>query len=402
MNPRPGGVAFEGVWKKYRRGIPHGSLREAVPALTRWVLRRPPATALQAEEFWALQDLALEVKPGEVLGIIGPNGAGKSTVLKLASMILAPERGRVRVEGRVGALIELAAGFHPDLTGRENVYLQGAMMGMKRSEVGHRFEQIVEFAGMGAFIDTQVKRYSSGMQARLGFAVAAHLDADVLLIDEVLSVGDLAFQRKALNRMREIVRGGIPVILVSHQLDRIVDLCNRAVFLSRGQVICTGSASECVAAYVDGHHLPAADGEPTPVGLDALDAGAKTAVRAGERIQVRLSGRVLSGRAAERVSVGILVRRLPEEEVVFGTQTAAMGVSLPEEGPFELEFDLQMNTGPGAYRLQGFVWHRDDRRELSRGTSALITVESAEGTVGRAYLDPRVRLLRPLPGSSDP
>lgn len=395
MNRRPGGIAFEGVWKKYRRGVPHGNLREAVPALVRRVLSRPAGVALRVQEFWALQDLTLEVKPGEVLGIIGPNGAGKSTVLKLASMILAPEGGRVRVEGRIGALIELAAGFHPDLTGRENVYLQGAMMGMKRAEIGRRFEQIVEFAGVGAFIDTQVKRYSSGMQARLGFAIAANLDADVLLIDEVLSVGDLAFQRKALNRMREIVRGGIPVILVSHQLDRILDLCTHAVFLSQGQVVCAGSAGECVAAYVDGQHLPAAGGTPAPVSLDALDAGATTAVHAGERLHVRLSGRVIGGHSSEQISVGILVRRLPEEEAVFGVHAAAMGVLLPKEGPFELEFGLQMNTGPGAYRLQGFVWHRGERRELARSVSALITVDAVHEVFGRAYLDPRVRVLRP-------
>jgi lipopolysaccharide transport system ATP-binding protein len=197
-----GHVRFERIWKKFRRGVLHDSLRDLVPALSRGLLRGRRRGGLGEREFWALRDVSFEVRPGQALGIIGPNGAGKSTVLKLLTRILRPTAGCARVEGRVGALIEIAAGFHPDLSGRENVYLQGAMMGMRRREIARKFDAIVEFAELAPFIDTQVKRYSSGMNARLGFAIAAHLDPDVLIIDEVLAVGDYAFQRRAFGRIQ--------------------------------------------------------------------------------------------------------------------------------------------------------------------------------------------------------
>ena len=182
-------VVVEHIWKKFRRGERHDSLRDLVPSLVRRALRPQPAT-LQREEFWALRDLSFTVNPGEALGVIGPNGAGKSTLLKILSRILRPTVGRCVLGGRVGSLIEVAAAFHPDLTGRENVFLQGAIMGMRRAEIARKFDDIVDFSGVSEFIDTPVKRYSSGMNARLGFSIAAHLDPDVLLIDEVLSVGD--------------------------------------------------------------------------------------------------------------------------------------------------------------------------------------------------------------------
>ncbi|HEU4586647.1 MAG TPA: ATP-binding cassette domain-containing protein, partial [Gemmatimonadaceae bacterium] len=183
-------VVFDGVWKKFRRGERADSLRDLIPAVTRRIVRgKPPADELEdgSGDFWALRDVSFEVRPGEALGIIGPNGAGKSTVLKLLTKILKPTRGTSRVHGRTGALIEVAAGFHADLTGRENIYLQGAILGMKRTEIARTMDDIIEFADLGEFIDTPVKRFSSGMSARLGFSIAAHLDPDVLIIDEVLS-----------------------------------------------------------------------------------------------------------------------------------------------------------------------------------------------------------------------
>ena len=177
-------VVFDRVWKKFRRGERHDSLRDAVTALVKKPFTpRPEREALDAQEFWALKDVSFEVQPGEAIGIIGPNGAGKSTTLKLLTKILRPTMGACRVRGRVGALIEIAAGFHPDLTGRENLYLQGAILGMTRAEVAGKLDEMIEFSGIRDFIDTPVKRYSSGMNARLGFAVAAHVDPDVLLID---------------------------------------------------------------------------------------------------------------------------------------------------------------------------------------------------------------------------
>ena len=214
-------VSFRHVWKKFRYGEVHNSLRDLLPALGRRLIRgrSPAAHDLQSGDFWALRDVSFEVGPGEALGIIGPNGAGKSTVLKLLTRIVRPTRGGCTVRGRIGALIELSAGFHPDLTGRENIFLQGSIMGMHRGEIAAKFDEIVEFAGIPDFIDTPVKRYSTGMHARLGFAIAAHLDPDVLIIDEVLAVGDAAFQQKAFGRIADMRQQQVPLVVVSHQLD---------------------------------------------------------------------------------------------------------------------------------------------------------------------------------------
>ena len=229
-------VVFDQVWKKFRRGEHHDSLRDAVTALVkRPFTRRPSVDALREEEFWALRDVSFEVQPGEALGIIGPNGAGKSTALKLLTKILKPTMGTALVRGRVGALIEIAAGFHPDLTGRENLYLQGAILGMTRAEVASKLEAMVEFSGIRAFIDTPVKRYSSGMNARLGFAVAAHVDPDVLLIDEVLAVGDFSFQQKCFARLEEFRKSGAAIVFVSHNMQAIVSLCDKALLLRPGR-----------------------------------------------------------------------------------------------------------------------------------------------------------------------
>jgi ABC-type polysaccharide/polyol phosphate transport system ATPase subunit len=241
-------IAFDGVWKKFRRGEHHDSLRDLIPALVKRFGTHREAS-LDTDEFWVLRNVSFEVKPGQVLGIIGPNGAGKSTALKVLTRILKPTRGRARVHGRVGALIELAAGFHPDLTGRENIFLQGAIMGMKRDEIRRRFEEIVEFAGIPDFIDTPVKRYSSGMNARLGFAIAAHLDPEVLLIDEVLAVGDFNYQQKCYQRLEQFRLQGIPIAFVSHNMQAIATLCDRVLLLRYGQEPIVGDVPTVLAEY---------------------------------------------------------------------------------------------------------------------------------------------------------
>jgi homopolymeric O-antigen transport system ATP-binding protein len=202
------------------------------------------------QEFWALRDVNFEVKRGETMGIIGHNGAGKSTLLKILSRITPPTKGEARLHGRVGALLEVGTGFHPELTGRENVFLNGAILNMKRSEIQRRFEEIIEFADIGPFIDTPVKRYSSGMQLRLAFSVAAHLEPEILIIDEVLSVGDLAFQQKCLGRMETASREGRTVVFISHSLPSVVNLCDKAILLSEGRVAASGKVGDVIDAYV--------------------------------------------------------------------------------------------------------------------------------------------------------
>ncbi len=242
-------IVFDHVWKKFRRGERHDTLRDAITAAVKWPFTRRPHDVLDAQEFWALRDVSFEVKPGEAIGIIGANGAGKSTALKLLNKILRPTSGACRVRGRVGALIEIAAGFHPDLTGRENLYLQGAIMGMSRAEVSAKADAIIDFAGIRDFIDTPIKRYSSGMNARLGFAIAAHVDPDVLLIDEVLAVGDHTFQQKCYRRLQQFRESGAAIAFVSHNMQAIASLCDRAVLLRANQSPILGSVAEVAALY---------------------------------------------------------------------------------------------------------------------------------------------------------
>ncbi|HEX3558974.1 MAG TPA: ABC transporter ATP-binding protein [Pyrinomonadaceae bacterium] len=206
-------------------------------------LRRP------SEEFWAVRDVSFEVERGEALGIIGHNGAGKSTVLKLLSSITAPTSGEITINGRLSALIEVGSGFHPELTGRENIYLNGSILGMRRHRITEKLDSIVEFAGVRQFLDTPVKRFSSGMYVRLGFSIAAHLDPDILLLDEVLAVGDAAFQAKCLQRIGDLKRSGTTIVFISHDLSAVERLCDRVVLLRRGEVVANGAPRDVITQY---------------------------------------------------------------------------------------------------------------------------------------------------------
>jgi lipopolysaccharide transport system ATP-binding protein len=240
------------VWKKFRRGEIHDSLRDWIPALARRVIGHgPKSTCLVEGEFWALKDIDFRLRYGEIMGVIGPNGSGKSTLLKILSRILRPNSGVVRVNGRLSALIEVTAGFHPDLTGRENIYLNGTILGMKHGEIERKFDEIVAFSEIEPFIDTPVKRYSSGMYVRLGFAVAAHLEPEILLVDEVLAVGDARFQKKCLNKMQDIGRQGRTVLFVSHNLPAVTRLCGRAILLDRGKLLQDGPSNQVVGTYMN-------------------------------------------------------------------------------------------------------------------------------------------------------
>jgi len=245
-------VHVDHVWKKFRKGEFHDSLREVIPALAKRLIGRGPnRDNLEDREFWALKDISFDVRQGESLGIIGPNGAGKSTLLKLLSKIIRPNRGEYHVNGRISALIEVGAGFHGDLTGRENIYLNGAILGMSRKDIQAKEEQIIDFSGVEEFIETPIKRYSSGMKARLGFSVAAHMEPDVLLVDEVLSVGDVKFRQKCLRHMRKLIRSNVTVIFISHMLEQVRSLCPNTMVLDHGQSIYYGPTDGAIKAYID-------------------------------------------------------------------------------------------------------------------------------------------------------
>jgi homopolymeric O-antigen transport system ATP-binding protein len=238
----------ENLSKRYRRGLEVDTgLRHTLEAFLHsplaWVSRK------RDEIFWALKDVSLDVHEGEVLGLIGRNGAGKTTLLKILSRITRPTEGWAEIHGRVGSLLEVGTGFHPELTGRENTFLSGAILGMSKAEIARKFDEIVAFAELEKFIDTPVKHYSSGMYVRLAFAVAAHLEPEILLVDEVLAVGDIKFQRKCLGRMGDVARAGRTVVLVSHQLNQIRRLCHRVLWVDGGAVRQAGATSDVVGAY---------------------------------------------------------------------------------------------------------------------------------------------------------
>jgi lipopolysaccharide transport system ATP-binding protein len=276
-------IRVEGLGKEYMIGgreRASTSFREALLDAMASPLRHVFGSRRSSEaenRFWALKDIDLEVEPGEVVGIIGRNGAGKSTLLKILSRITAPTKGRVEIDGRVSSLLEVGTGFHLELTGRENIRLNGAILGMSRAEIRRKFDDIVAFSGVEKFIDTPVKHYSSGMQVRLAFAVAAHLEPEILVVDEVLAVGDAEFQKKCLGKMGEIAeRDGRTVLFVSHNMGAVKDLCPRCILLGDGQVVRDGASSKVIAEYMDARPLP---GETSRV-----DAGGKETILIGAEV----------------------------------------------------------------------------------------------------------------------
>jgi lipopolysaccharide transport system ATP-binding protein len=308
-------ISIENLSKRYMIGR-HVAKGDGLRHALEGVLRAPFAmlkgnkgsSNSKTEEFWALKDVNLEIKQGEMLGIIGRNGAGKSTMLKLLSRITEPTTGRIHLRGRVASLLEVGTGFHPELTGRENIFLNGSILGMTRLEIKRRFDEIVEFSEIGKFLDTPVKRYSSGMYVRLAFAVAAHLEPEILIVDEVLAVGDAEFQKKCLGKMEDVsTNQGRTVIIVSHQMQVIQNLCTRCVLMNRGRLVKDGKTDDIVADYLaTGAELADCDlvertdrqgkGKAIITGVEMLDPGGKPMREAisGNDVTLRVSYSVKS------------------------------------------------------------------------------------------------------------
>ncbi|MGI8510474.1 MAG: ABC transporter ATP-binding protein [Gemmatimonadaceae bacterium] len=360
-------IQVQHVSKRFRLGERHDSLRDLVPAVARRL--RGGATAanrLAPNDFWAVDDVSFSVAAGEAVGIIGPNGAGKSTMLKLLTKILRPTLGNTRVRGRVGALIEIAAGFHPDLTGRENVYLQGAIMGMRSAEITQALEGIVDFSGIGHFIDTPVKRYSSGMNARLGFSIAAHLKPDVLIIDEVLAVGDMAFQAKCIARMKTFKHDGAAIVFVSHNLQSVAELCDRAVYL-HSTIRAQGPVQDVIGTYLAAAAAPSADGPSSGNGTAVAIVGAKLTTEDGAPAEIvapgtplRLSVEYLAREPLNGVYFSMTLYRSTDGLLVYGADVdpGELGLDPIEAGRrFTITYDFRANMTRGQYHLETKVHH---------------------------------------------
>ena len=394
-------VVFDGVWKKFRRGERHDSLRDLIPSLVRRASRGRAATDLDGtDEFWALRDVSFEVHPGEALGIIGPNGAGKSTTLKLLTKILKPTRGQALVRGRVGAMIEVAAGFHPDLTGRENIFLQGAIMGMKRTEVARKLDEIIDFAGVAEFVDTPVKRYSSGMNARLGFSIAAHLEPEVLIVDEVLSVGDTAFQERCLERMFAFRQMGTTIVFVSHDLQAIATLCSHALYLER-ETKAIGPAADVLASYVQNASRRQSDDKAAAVsviGASLIDIeDSKMKIAPGTSLTLRVDYDVR--RALEDITLGMILYRSTDHEIAYEATIAGKDIGFPSQrkGSVSVDFSFSANLTRGQYHVECYVIHTPTHEYLSRlSPAAILNISETRTCRGIADIGLRASINEPI------
>jgi lipopolysaccharide transport system ATP-binding protein len=407
-------IRVENLGKRYRvgrtrdRGAPqYRTLREELSAMAAGPLRRlrgraaPPST----EDFWALAGVDFEVQPGEVVGIIGRNGAGKSTLLKLLSRITRPTTGRALIRGRVGSLLEVGTGFHPELTGRENIYLNGSVLGMSRQEIRRAFDAIVAFSGVERFLDTPVKRYSSGMQVRLAFAVSAHLEPEVLVVDEVLAVGDYEFQKKCLGKMSDVARSGRTILFVSHNLDAVARLTHRCLLLRGGRVACDGPPLDVIRTYLasDAAILPewrCADPDlAKTVALTSVrvcDAAGelKSHLNADEAIRIAIEFRV-----AQEVPVQIAFRLVSavDEQIVF---TSGHGDAFYTKctrispGRHRVHCELPANfLRPGTYHLL-VAANRSEGGQFDLVDQAVYFEVSSIGSL--VNLDNRLGLVTPL------
>lgn len=392
-------LSLSGVSKKFSRGEIHDSLRDLVPALAaRLTGRRRIAGALSDREFWALREVSFDVFQGESVAIIGHNGAGKSTMLKHLCGIMQPTVGSIRTRGRLAALIEVGAGFHGDLTGRENIYLNGVILGMSRAEIRRKFDEIVDFSGLEDFLDTPVKRYSSGMYARLGFSVAAHIEPDILIVDEVLSVGDMLFQAKSLAKMKSVLGSGATVIFVSHNLQAVSELCRRAIMLDHGRVLADGLTDPVVQKYIQLVQAGRAVREDAPCRIDSVEVcnaseETQVAYATGDHARVRVIFEAMD--AVPNVAVVVwLVDHTGHE--IFATSNQRLGHSpaaLAKNQRYECTFDLTLHLAPGTYRVNLALHRYDTNTTLdSIEPAATIVTTSSDDISGCVNLYPKATL----------
>jgi homopolymeric O-antigen transport system ATP-binding protein len=387
---------MEHAYKKFRKGEVYNSLRDLLPALTGKMFRQQELVASDKREFWALKDLSFEVKRGEAFGIIGPNGAGKSTALKILSRIMRPTKGRIVINGRLSALIEVTAGFHPDLTGRENIFLHGTILGMTKREIASKLDQIIAFSGIEEFIDTPVKRYSSGMFARLGFSVAAHVNPEVLIVDEVLSVGDYLFQQKCVERMKEVIRSGATVLFVSHNLKNVSEFCDKCLLLEKGRSVVTGPAKEVISAYLNRFRSAQIEhAHSSPVTISKVrvrnEYGECIQFQSGQKAWIDVE--LIARSRCSRLSVTLYITD-DNHDSIFDASTERLGhgnFTLDEGDVFTCTFELRLNMVAGIFHPSILIYRYDNQTAYDRWEPATtIYVNSADDVAGIVHCFPKV------------
>jgi lipopolysaccharide transport system ATP-binding protein len=370
-------IVAEGLSKKYRIGEYRGgyeTLRDTIAYGARRAMRLEHRQ--HYEEIWALDDVSFEIAQGEVVGFIGRNGAGKSTLLKVLTRITPPTRGRAEIRGRVGSILEVGTGFHPELTGRENIYLNGSILGMSRREINRKLPQIIEFSGVPKFIDTPVKRYSTGMYVRLAFAVAAHLDPEVLIIDEVLAVGDYEFQQRCMGRIEDISKSGRTVLFVSHDLQSVSRLCDRAYWLELGKVVQGGPSQEVTAAYVQ-----AMSGVGSERTWEPETAPGGEVVRLTSARIVDEDGRTIDAvDVRKRIGVEIGFRVLPPGETLFPKIKVTTSQGEIVFNAFDTDSRWLQSAKPGDYVSTAWI----PPNLLNEG---MMSVDVGVASLGAAKLD---------------
>ncbi len=379
-------LIVDDISKRYRLGLTHsGTIRDAINNFASRIFRSQPAKNAavsgqdrsEQESFWALRNVAFQVNQGEVIGIIGSNGAGKSTLLKLISRITRPTSGEIKIFGRVASLLEVGTGFHEELTGRENIYLNGTLLGMTRREVSRQLDAIVDFAGVEKFLDTPVKRYSSGMSVRLGFAVAAHLDPEILIVDEVLAVGDVEFQKRCLEKMQSVVDSGKTVLFVSHNMTSIRTLTKRTIVLGKGEVLFDGAPTEGIQKYLDANLNTQCQSESVAdaqrscsdlsrqiefhqISINESDPNNSVATNSANQFQIEAT--VFANDDSEEFVVGVTV--YSDQADPIGNTFSEIQSAMVSGSRRSLSFRLDAPLAPGKYHCELALWDARSRGNI--------------------------------------
>ncbi|WP_243373877.1 ABC transporter ATP-binding protein [Geotalea sp. SG265] len=386
-------LELNNVWKKFIKGERYDSLRDLIPAVFRNTLSGNRSSELSGMEFWALKDISFQVRRGEALGIIGPNGSGKSTTLKILSGILRPTSGKITVNGRLSALIEVGAGFHQDLTGRENIFLNGSILGMKKEEIKRRMDEIIEFSGISEFIDTPVKRFSSGMYARLGFSIAAHVDPEILLVDEVLSVGDMWFQEKCLEKMLSFKNKNIAIIFVSHNLESVNVLCSKTALIKKGTLRTIGDTAETIREYICSNQEEAVD-----VATENSISNVKLLNMKNELVSIcypeqkcRLTFKIRCDKPFEECQLGFLIHRLSDGLSICDYNLPLNSIKRADSSGDTADgaIDFDINLLRGSYSVSLHMYHYPSATFLTRVKNiAYFSVEERVSWHGVTHISP--------------